>query len=164
MSTQSQIIQNSTLPPLEAPEFEVAARLHECSAKLRAHVRGPSVSIWLKENHTFLQSQIADLRQMLRPVFLRKLGRPADGEPRVYRIAVELLANTLGILDCDVLMPFAETLRQEESLETADLWAFGPMLKLALVERLCANLDSERLVVTGSRSMWAIQNAQRVGQ
>ncbi len=157
MSTQSQIIQNPALPPLEAPEFDIATRLQECSSRLRDFVRGAAVSIWLKENHTFLQAQIADLRQILRPAFLRKLGHTAQGEPRIYRIATELLGNTLGVLDCDALMPMAEALRQEESLETSDLWAFGPMVKLALVERLCANLDSERLVITCIKSMWAIQ-------
>ena len=56
------------------------------------------------------------------------------------------LANAPGVIDNEVLLPFAETLRETESLDIAELWAFAPMLKFGIVERLCANLDSERLV------------------
>jgi cyclic beta-1,2-glucan synthetase len=42
-------------------------------------------------------------------------------------------------------------------LDIAELWAFPALLKFAIVERLCANLDTERLVVASIRTLWAIE-------
>src|ERR1700722_7841323 len=159
MSSPTQTFENvPTLPPPQvAGDFQVAERLRECASKLREHLRGPAVSHWLKENHSLLQTQIADLRHTLRPSFLHKLHKTSDGQPRIYRIVTGWLANEPGVIDNDVLLPFAETLRETESLDIAELWAFAPMLKFGIVERLCANLDSERLVAGCVRTLWALQ-------
>ncbi len=159
MSTQSQIIENAPTapPPQAAGGFQVSERLRDCSAKLREHLLGPVVSHWLKDNHSLLQSQIADLRHALRPSFLRQLQQTSEGEPRIYGIVAAWLASAPGVIDNDVLLPFAETLRATQSLDIAELWAFPPMLKFGIVERLCANLDSERLVAGCVRSLWALE-------
>ena len=159
MSSPTQTFVNApTLPPPQvAGEFQVAERLRECASKLREHLRGPAVSHWLKENHSLLQTQIADLRQTLRPAFLHKLHQTSDGQPRIYRIVTGWLANEPGVIDNDVLLPFAQTLRETESLNIEELWAFAPMLKFAIVERLCANLESERLVAGCVRTLWALE-------
>jgi cyclic beta-1,2-glucan synthetase len=159
MSTQTQTIENAPAaqPPRATGDFQISERLHDCAAKLREHIRGPVVSHWLKDNHALLQSQIADLRNALRPSMLRQLHQTSDGEPRIYRIVAGWLANAPGVIDNDVLLPFAETLRETESLDIAELWAFAPMLKFGIVERLCANLDSERLVAGSVRTLWALQ-------
>jgi len=138
MSTQSQIIENAPTapPPQAAGGFQVAERLRDCSAKLREHIRGPVVSHWLKDNHSLLQSQIADLRHALRPSFVRQLQQTSEGEPRIYQIVAAWLASAPGVIDTDVLLPFAETLRESHSLDIAELWAFPPMLKFGIVERL----------------------------
>jgi cyclic beta-1,2-glucan synthetase len=159
MSTQTQIIENAPAaqPPRATGDFQVSERLRDCAAKLREHIRGPVVSHWLKDNHALLQSQIADLRHAFRPSMLRQLQQTSEGEPRIYRIVAGWLANAPGVIDNDVLLPFAETLRETESLDIAELWAFAPMLKFGIVERLCANLDSERLVAGCVRTLWALQ-------
>ena len=117
MSPQTQIIENAPTapPPQVAGGFQVSERLRDCAAKLREHLRGPAVSHWLKDNHSLLQSQIADLRHTLRPSFLRKLHQTGEGEPRIYRIVAGWLANAPGVIDTDVLLPFAETLRETEA-------------------------------------------------
>ena len=160
MTPQTEIIvvNAPTVPPPEtAGGLEFSERLHEYAAKLREHVRGPVVSQWLKENHSLIQSQIADLRHTFRPSFLNKLRKNSQGEPRIYRIVTGWLANAPGVIDNDVLLPFAETLRETESLEIGELWAFAPMLQFAIVERLCANLESEGLVVGCVRTLWALK-------
>ncbi len=169
MSTQSQtqLIANApagTMPP-EVNGFHVSDRLRDCAAKLREHVRGPLVSRWLKDNYSLLQSQITDLRHTLRPSLLRKLPKNAAGEPRIHQIAAgwlaeiaaEWLATAPGVVDSDVLMPFAHALREQHSLEMVELWAFAPMLKLATIERLCANLEIERVVAGCIRTVWAME-------
>jgi cyclic beta-1,2-glucan synthetase len=169
MSTQSQTIHEApiaTVPPVPSTTgFRISDRLRQCAAKLRAEVRGPSPSRWLKDNHSLLQSQIVDLRHTLRPSFLRKLHKTKEGEPRVHQIAVAWLAQVAegwvstapGVIDSDVLMPFAHTLRETHSLDMVELWAFAPMLKLAIIERLCANIDVERVVAGCIRTLWAIE-------
>ena len=159
MSSQSQIIESAPAipPPQAAGDFQVSDRLRECAAKLREHLRGPSVSHWLKDNHSLLQSHIADLRHTLRPSFLRQLHQTSQGEPRIYRIVSAWLASAPGVIDNDVLLPFAKVLRETEPLNFDELWAFAPILRFAVVERLCANLDSERLVATSIRTLWAIE-------
>src|SRR6202034_3479135 len=77
--------------------------------------------------------------------------------PRIYRIVAGGLANAPGVIDNDVLLPFAEVLRETQPLNINELWAFAPLLKFAIVERLCANLDSDRLVATSIRTLWAIE-------
>jgi len=167
VSTQTQIIENAPaqqLPPITAG-FNVAERLRECAAKLREHLRGPLASHWLKDNHALLKSQIADLRHALRPSLLRKLPKTREGEPRIHRIAAawltdvaaEWLLSAPGVVDSDALMPFAHTLRETHSLQTIELWAFAPLLKLAVIERLCANLEIERVVAGCVRTVWAME-------
>jgi cyclic beta-1,2-glucan synthetase len=159
MSTQSQIIENAPTapPPQVTGGFQASERLRECAVKLREHIRGPGASHWLKDNHSLLQSHIADLRHTLRPSFLHKLHTTSEGEPRIYRIVAEWLANAPGVIDNDVLLPFAEVLREREPLNINELWAFAPMLKFAIVERLCSNLESERLVAGCVRTLWALE-------
>jgi hypothetical protein len=165
--TQTQIIEDAptgTLSPV-VNGFHVSDRLRECAAKLREHVRGPLASRWLKDNYALLQSQITDLRHTLRPAFLRKLPNTSAGEPRIHpiaagwlaEIAAEWLATAPGVVDSDVLMPFAHALRENHSFEMAELWAFAPMLKFATIERLCANLEIERVVAGCIRTVWAME-------
>ena len=141
MSTQTQIIENApTAPPPQATGgFQASERLRECAAKLREYIRGPGASHWLKDNHSLLESHIADLRHTLRPSFLNKLHQTSEGEPRIYRIVAGWLANAPGVIDNEVLLPFAEVLRETQPLNINELWAFAPLLKFAIVERLCAN-------------------------
>jgi len=159
MSSPTQAFENIPIlpPPQVAGEFQASERLRECASKLREHSRGPAVSHWLKDNQALLQTQIADLRHTFRPSFLHKLHKTSDGQPRIYRIVTGWLANEPGVIDNDVLLPFADTLRETESLNIEELWAFAPMLKFAIVERLCANLESERLVVGCVRTLWALE-------
>jgi hypothetical protein len=159
MSAQSQIIENAPTapPPRTAGGFRVAERLRDCATKLREHLRGPEASYWLKDNRALVESHIADLRHALRPSFLRQLHQTSQGEPRIYRIVAEWLANAPGVIDNDVLLPFAKVLRETEPLTIDELWAFAPMLKFAIVERLCANLESERLVTGCVRTLWALE-------
>ena len=158
MSTQTQTIAGSptgdTTPVTDG--FQASDRLRDCASKLREHVRGPSASHWLKDNQTLVESHIADLRHTLRPSFLRRLHQTSEGEPRIYPIVTGWLANAPGVIDNDVLLPFAGDF-ETQALDIDELWAFAPMLKFCIVERLCANLESERLVAGCVRTLWALE-------
>ena len=147
MSTHPQAMENA--PTVRPPEvrggFQISERLRDCAAKLRDHLRGPAVSHWLKENHSLLQSHISDLRHTLRPAFLRRLHQNEAGEPRIYRIVTAWLASAPGVIDTDVLLPFAEVLRETQPLDITELWAFAPMLKFAIVERICSEFGKRTI-------------------
>jgi hypothetical protein len=168
MSTQTQAIEEASATLAGVTTGGTAAipicdRLDGCAAKLREHLRAPTPSRKLKDNYSLLESQIAELRRTLRPSLLRKLSRSSEseGEPRVYQIAAGmaggLLAQAPGIVNSSVLMPFAETLRETQPLDIVELWMFAPMLKLAILGRLCDNLETEGVVSVCLRSLWAIE-------
>src|SRR5579862_1089800 len=159
MSPQTQLVETAPAlpPPGQAGTLEVSERLEECIAKLREHLRGPNVSEWLKDNRTLVESHLAELKHTLRPAFLGKLKNNDKGEPRIYRIVNAWLANTSGVIDNEILLPFAENLRETEALDTHELWAFPVMLKFAVIERLCTNLENDRLVASAVRTLWSLE-------
>jgi len=145
----------------------VAERLQACARLLQEHVKsirpeaGPptGASRWLLDNHSFIQSQIGEIKRNLRPSYLRELSRMPDGqakdEPRVYRIAAELVSETSGAIDYPKALSFAETAKKH-ALNLSELWAFGLMLRLAIVERLPGVLETESAVSNCIRSLWAL--------
>jgi cyclic beta-1,2-glucan synthetase len=143
-------------------------RLEECGRSLREHVKklrleeGPpaGASRWLLDNHSFVQSQIVEIRRNLRPSYLRKLIRAGEGccagELRIYRAAADLARRSFGVIDYEKVESFAEDLKQD-ALELSELWAFGLMLRFAIIERLSRHLQDEQVVSSCIRSLWALE-------
>jgi len=142
-------------------------RLEECSRTLRRQVtklraeaqeQHPAAP-WLIENHSYLQSQIRETKRALPARYVRllpKIGEGATAELRVYRLAADLLEQAEEVIDAAAIEKAAITLKADGSLALAELWAFGSALKLVVIEHLCANLDSERVVslmVRGLRTL-----------
>ena len=118
------------------------------SARHPAHAR-------LRENHSFLQSQIRDARRELSTAFARKLridGSRIDREPRIYRIAAAQIACSAE-LDKAAAEDIATELRRSGSLRMCELWAFPAMLRFALLERMGAALESEPVVASCIKSL-----------
>ncbi len=156
-------------PPLCGAQA-VTRRLQICARALQEHVSGLSKNTgpsqpgdrWLRENVSFLQLKIRDTRRGLRPDYMRKLLRagrsPSGNEPRIYRIAATEVARAGGGLTGDNIPSLAENLREHSSLKLCELWAFSSMLRLALLERLCASLDSEPVVSCCIQSLRSLEN------
>ena len=147
----------------------VAKRLQACAQALHQRLRvlgktEPSqpADRWLQENFSFLQLQIRDTRRNLRPVYIRKLLRaeenPSGDEPRIYRIAAVEAAQATSALTPENMPDLAEALRQHSSLKLCELWAFSSMLRFALLEKLCAGLDSEPVVSSCIQSLRSLEN------
>src|SRR6202049_72526 len=143
-------------------------RLEECRRSLREHVKNlrseddssTGASRWLLDNHSFVQSQIFEIRRNLRPSYVRKLIRAGEGccagELRVYRVAADLALGSFGVIDYAKVQSFAEDLKHY-SLEFSELWAFGLMLRLAIIEKLSRHLQDEQVVSSCIRSLWALE-------
>ncbi len=101
--------------------------------------RAPSPKAsWLLDNYQFLQSQIREIREGMPRSFCRQL--PAiDGEPRVYWLAVELAGLSGGL---EAIREFVNARQETMPLTLAEVWAVGPMLKIALIEKLVAGIEA----------------------
>ena len=153
--------------PLTSPG-SASRRLEECSRLLRKHVQSldpqagvenPAVT-WLIENHSFVQFQIRETRRALPASYLRllpKIGEGAAAELRVYRLAADFLAQSDDMVDAAAVARLAQVLKEDRSLLLGELWAFGSALKLVLIERLCANLESELVVSLTIGSLRALE-------
>jgi cellobiose phosphorylase len=95
---------------------------------------------WLLDNFYIIEEQVKDIRKNLSnrhstelPVL--KSGHLA-GYPRVYAIALELVAHTDGRIDERTLTAFIEAYQSQALLSVGELWALAVMLRIALIENI----------------------------
>ncbi len=172
MSSPSIAIESSpgvTFPPLTGAR-SVRARLDKCARQLRSHVRSlhpgegqrPAVEALILDNHAFVQFQIREISRSLPASYLRQLPKLDQGlvagELRIHRFAADLVAASTGVIDSRTIGVFAQTLQSETSLCFAELWAFGSMVKLAIIHRLCGALDQESVASAAISSLRALEN------
>ena len=130
--------------PLLERLTENAAVLHQVFANLRdaAAAGKPAVPAgeWLLDNHHHVREQIALVRRHLPRRYSRELPRLAVGDPvglpRVYALALELIAHADGRVDNDSLTRFIAAYQTYAPLALGELWAVPIMLRLALIENL----------------------------
>jgi len=95
---------------------------------------------WLLDNFYLVEEQIRAIRRLLPPSYSRELPRLANGTaasfPRVYGIALELIAHVDGRVDAASLNGFIASYQSVEPLKLGELWALPLMLRLALIENL----------------------------
>ena len=97
-------------------------------------------SEWLLDNAYLIQEQINDIRRSLPQRYYEELpvvaGGPQAGVPRVYRIASEIVAESDGALDAEIIRNFLVAFQTAAPLKIGELWAMPPMLRLRLIECL----------------------------
>ncbi|HLG99578.1 MAG TPA: glucoamylase family protein [Bryobacteraceae bacterium] len=171
MSVQATAILEPRLavfPPLDGAHGAVR-RLEICARILQARVRNipknpelnSAVDRCLRENYSFVQFQIRDTKRNLRPAYLREALRAAGqrgGEPRLYRIATRQVASSQEPLKPENLPALAEDVRGHTALTLCELWGYGAMLRLAVIENLCADLDSEAAVSGNIQTLRWLEN------
>jgi cyclic beta-1,2-glucan synthetase len=95
---------------------------------------------WLLDNFYLVEDQIRTARRHLPRGYSRELPRLAGGSaanyPRVYGIALELIAHVDGRIDADSVNSFIAAYQTVEPLKLGELWAVPIMLRLALIENL----------------------------
>jgi cyclic beta-1,2-glucan synthetase len=95
---------------------------------------------WLVDNFHIVEEQLREVREDLPRGFYRELPKLEDGElngfPRVYAVALKLIAHTDSRLDVETLRRFVRAYQGGASLTIGELWAFPITLRLALVENL----------------------------
>jgi cyclic beta-1,2-glucan synthetase len=95
---------------------------------------------WLVDNYHIVEEQLREIRQDLPTSYYHELPKLADGElqgyPRIYSVALALIAHTDSRLDTNTLQRFIRAYQTVAPLSIGELWAVAITLRLALVENL----------------------------
>ena len=95
---------------------------------------------WLADNFHIVDDVLREVRQDLPRGYdavLPKLeGAPLSGYPRVYALAVTLIAHTDSELDEPRITRFVQAFQEIAPLTIGELWALPTMLRLVLLENL----------------------------
>jgi cellobiose phosphorylase len=95
---------------------------------------------WLLDNFYLIEQQIRVTRLHLPRTYSRELPRllngTAAGFPRVYDIALELIAHVDGRVDAENVSHFVTAYQSVTPLTLGELWAVPIMLRLGLIENL----------------------------
>src|SRR5262245_40203036 len=95
---------------------------------------------WLVDNYHIVEEQLREIRQDLPKSYYHELPKLASGElegyPRIYSVALELIAHTDSRLDTNTLQRFIAAYQTVAPLSIGELWAVAITLRLALVENL----------------------------
>jgi cyclic beta-1,2-glucan synthetase len=95
---------------------------------------------WLLDNFYTVEEHIREIRATLPKGYYRELPELASGPlaryPRVYELAIELIAHTEGHLDLANTDLFVREFQRVVPLRIGELWAIPAMLRLGLIENI----------------------------
>ncbi len=95
---------------------------------------------WLLDNFYLIEEQVRTAKRHLPKSYHRELplliNGPSAGLPRVYDIALEMIAHGDGRVDPEILSSFMVSYQKVTALNLGELWAIPIMLRLALIENL----------------------------
>src|SRR5689334_19164448 len=115
---------------------------------------------WLVDNYHIIEEQLREIRQDLPKSYYHELPKLASGElegyPRIYAVALALIAHTDSRLDTNTLRRFIISYQQKAPLSIGELWAVAITLRVALVENL------RRLAVTITRAREEREEADKL--
>ncbi|HUO10628.1 MAG TPA: glucoamylase family protein [Phycisphaerae bacterium] len=123
----------------------------EVTAAVREERRPTPAGEWLIDNFYLIEEQIQTAQRHLPKRYSLELPQlsngPAAGQPRVYHIALELVAHLDGGVNVESTASFVAAYQATTVLRLGELWAVPIMLRLALIEnlrRIAARIASGR--------------------
>ncbi len=118
----------------------------------KENIRITPAGEWLLDNFYLIEEQIYTGKKHLPRGYSKGLPQllkgASAGFPRVYDIALELIAHSDGRVDGKSLLHFTNAYQEAAELNIGELWAIPIMLRLALIEnlrRLAAVIARDRL-------------------
>lgn len=95
---------------------------------------------WLLDNFYLIEEEIRLARRLMPLGYSRALpqleGGASAGLPRVYDLALQVIAHSDSAIDSRSLSGFIEAYQRVAPLKLGELWAIPIMLRLALIENL----------------------------
>lgn len=141
---------------------QVLGDIHHALAEAAATgVDISSAGEWLLDNYYIVQEHMREVRVALPSKYYQELPKLATGKltgyPRVYEIAIELIAHTEGRLDLDNISLFTGEFQRVTVLKLGELWAIPTMLRLGLIEniRRMALRAAARLAEVQAADVWS---------
>ncbi|WP_371868246.1 GH36-type glycosyl hydrolase domain-containing protein [Pseudoduganella rivuli] len=141
----------------------IAETCEDLTAAVKSSRQITPASEWLLDNSYLIEDQIRTARRHLPKNYSKELPRLAkgapDGTPRVYQIALEIIAHGDGRVDPESLCRFVDAYQEVATLKLGELWAIPIMLRLALIENLrrVAARVAENRVQRDLANTWADQ-------
>jgi cyclic beta-1,2-glucan synthetase len=128
------------LPRLEESGRKLVAVYRSLAEAIRNERSISPAAEWLVDNFHIVEEQLREIREDLPRGYyseLPKLGQGAlEGYPRIYAVALALIAHTDSRLESDMMERFIRAYQQVTPLTIGELWAVAITLRLALVENL----------------------------
>ena len=107
---------------------------------------------WLLDNFYIIEEQVKLIRRNLSRGRYSKLPVLKEGYlkgyPRVYAIALEMVAHSNGGIDDRIITTFIHAYQTQTMLSIAELWAFPIMLRIAVLESIrnvCEKIHTSRI-------------------
>jgi cyclic beta-1,2-glucan glucanotransferase len=129
------------LPGLERNGRQLIAAYRTLVEAVRAGRPISPAAEWLVDNFHIVEEQLREIREDLPEGYYYELPKLSAGEltdyPRIYAVALALIAHTDSRLDAETLKRFIRAYQQTTPLTIGELWAVAITLRLALVENLC---------------------------
>ena len=95
---------------------------------------------WFIDNFHIVEEQLRGIKRDLPADYYDELPKLAEGElkgyPRVYAMALAIIAHTDCRLDAEMLKRFIHAFQQVSPLRIGELWAVAITLRIALVQQL----------------------------
>jgi cyclic beta-1,2-glucan synthetase len=95
---------------------------------------------WLLDNWYVILEHVREIGTSMPRGFYRELPKlasgPLAGYPRVYELAIELIAHTEGHLELATIDLFTREFQRVSLLTVGELWAIPTMFRLGLVENI----------------------------
>jgi cellobiose phosphorylase len=95
---------------------------------------------WLLDNWYVILEHVREIGASMPRGFYRELPKlasgPLAGYPRVYELAIELIAHTEGHLELATIDLFTREFQRVSLLTVGELWAIPTMFRLGLVENI----------------------------
>jgi cyclic beta-1,2-glucan synthetase len=128
------------LPRLENNGRKLVATYHTLVEAIRSGRAISPAAEWLVDNFHIIEEQLREIREDLPKSYYHELPKLAAGDlkdyPRIYAIALALIAHTDCRLDTTTLRRFIASYQTVAPLSIGELWALAITLRLALVENL----------------------------
>lgn len=130
----------SLIPDLKSYEKKLYQSYHLLGEVIRGkHEVSPAVE-WFLDNFYIIEEQLTGIKRDLPASYYLELPKLTSGElagyPRVYAMALSILAHTDSRLDEEALRRYLLAFQKVQPLQIGEIWAIAITLRIALVEHL----------------------------